>query len=75
MQQIKEAAGPDSQVVISEHALAHNHIEDADVVLGLVTPKLFAIAKKLKWVQSISSGVDSFMYSEFVNSEVVLTSE
>ena len=61
--------------MISEHSLAHNHIEDADVVLGLVTPKLFAAAKNLKWVQSISSGVDSFMYPEFVNSEVMLTSE
>ena len=75
LEQIKDAAGPDSQVVISEHSLAHNHIEDADVVLGLVTPKLFATAKNLKWVQSISSGVDSFMYPEFVNSEVLLTSE
>lgn len=75
LEQIKDAAGPDSRVVISEHSLAHNHIEDADVVLGLVTPKLFATAKNLKWVQSISSGVDSFMYPEFVNSEVLLTSE
>ena len=75
LEQIKDAAGPDSQVVISGHSLAHNHIEDADVVLGLVTPKLFATAKNLKWVQSISSGVDSFMYPEFVNSEVLLTSE
>jgi len=75
IQKIKEAAGPDSRVVISEHSLAHNEIEDADVVLGLVTPKLFVNAKKLSWVQSISSGVDSFMYPEFMNSDVLLTSE
>ena len=72
---IKEAAGRDSKVIISEHSLAINHIEDADVVLGIVTPKLFSASKKLRWVQSISSGVDSFMYPEFINSDVLLTSE
>ena len=72
---VEAAAGADSEVVVCEHSLARNHIEDADIVLGLVTPKLFAIAKKLRWVQSISSGVDSFMYPEFMNSSVLLTSE
>ena len=72
---IKTIAGADSEVVICEHANAHNHIVDADIVLGIVTPKLFSSAKKLRWVQSISSGVDSFMYPEFINSDVLLTSE
>ena len=72
---LKSVAGSDSEVVICEHADAHIHIVDADIVLGIVTPKLFSSAKKLRWVQSISSGVDSFMYPEFINSDVLLTSE
>lgn len=72
---LESAAGTDSEIVISEYADAHRHIGDADIVLGIVTPKLFSAAKKLRWVQSISSGVDSFMYPEFINSDVLLTSE
>lgn len=72
---LENAAGTDSEIVISEYADAHKHIADADIVLGIVTPKLFSAAKKLRWVQSISSGVDSFMYPEFINSDVLLTSE
>jgi len=72
---LESAAGTDSKIVISEYADAHKHIGDADIVLGIVTPKLFSAAKKLRWVQSISSGVDSFMYPEFINSDVLLTSE
>lgn len=72
---LESAAGTDSEIVISEYADAHKHIGDADIVLGIVTPKLFSAAKKLRWVQSISSGVDSFMYPEFINSDVLLTSE
>ena len=72
---LESAAGTDSEIVISEYADAHKHIGDADIILGIVTPKLFSAAKKLRWVQSISSGVDSFMYPEFINSDVLLTSE
>ena len=72
---LESAAGTDSEIVISEYADAHKHIGDAHTVLGIVTPKLFSAAKKLRWVQSISSGVDSFMYPEFINSDVLLTSE
>ena len=72
---LESAAGTDSEIVISEYADAHKHIGDADIVLGIVTPKLFSAAKNLRWVQSISSGVDSFMYPEFINSDVLLTSE
>ena len=73
--EIRTAAGADSTIVVSEYADAANHIGDADVVLGVVPPKLFSIAKRLRWVQSISSGVDAFMYPDFIESAVTLTSE
>ena len=74
-ERMREAAGGDADVVVCDYKSAPEHAAEVDVVLGIVPAGLFAAAPKLKWVQSISSGVDSFMYPEFVNSPVVLTSE
>ena len=71
---IRSAAG-DADIVVSDHREAIRHIADADVVLGFVTREMFLAARRLRWVQSISSGVDAFFYDEFRNSDVVLTSE
>ena len=72
---IQNAAGADASITVSHHKQAVQHAADAEVILGVVPPQLFAAAPRLRWVQSISSGVDSFMYPEFINSAVVLTSE
>ena len=72
---MREAAGPDAKVTVTPFREAVDHAADAEVILGIVPPELFAAAPRLRWVQSISSGVDSFMYPEFINSPVVLTSE
>ena len=74
MARIRGAAG-DAEIVVSEFRDAMRHIADADVVLGFVTREMFLAARSLRWVQSISSGVDPFMYEEFRASDVVLTSE
>ena len=71
---IRSAAG-DADIVVSDHREATRHIADADIVLGFVTREMFLAARRLRWVQSISSGVDMFLYDEFRGSEVVLTSE
>ena len=71
---IRSAAG-DADIVVSDHREAIRHIADADVVLGFVTHEMFLAARRLRWVQSISSGVDAFFYDEFRDSDVVLTSE
>ena len=71
---IRSAAG-DADIVVSDHREATRHIADADVVLGFVTREMFLAARRLRWVQSISSGVDMFLYDEFRDSDVVLTSE
>jgi D-2-hydroxyacid dehydrogenase (NADP+) len=72
---IQAAAGAEAEVIVCDYSQAQSHAADVDVILGIVPAKLFAAAKQLKWVQSISSGVDSFMYPEFINHPVVLTSE
>ena len=71
---IRSAAG-DADIVVWEPREATRHIADADVVLGFVTREMFLAARELRWVQSISSGVDMFLYDEFRDSDVVLTSE
>lgn len=73
---IDEAAGGDSVItVVSSPNEALQYAADADVLFGFCPPPLLAAAPKLKWVHAISSGVDMFLYPEFVERDVVLTSE
>ena len=48
---------------------------DVEVILGIVTERLFPAVPNLKWVHAIASGVDSLMFPDFVNSDIVLTGE
>lgn len=75
MARIESAAGSRSEITVCTPEQALTEANDADVILGVVPPELFASATKLRWVQSITSGVDAFMYPEFINSPVQLTSE
>ena len=69
------AASQGADVVVADPKDALDEVHDAEIVLGFVNRAMFEKAKSLKWVQSISSGVDMFLYDEFVESDVVLTSE
>lgn len=75
LDRIKQAAGPGAQVQICKQSEAMDHVQDVEVILGMVPRDLFAAANKLRWVHAIASGVDMFLYPEFINSNVVLTSE
>ena len=72
---IRTAAGPGAEVVISKQRDAEQHAEGVEVILGLVPPALFKAATRLRWVHAIASGVDMFLYPEFQNSSVILSSE
>jgi phosphoglycerate dehydrogenase-like enzyme len=72
---IRAAAGAGAQVIVTSPRHAHEHAEDADAILGFVPPPLFQAAPRLRWVHAIASGVDAFLYPEFAQSDVVLTSE
>lgn len=75
VERIRAAAGPGAEVVISKQRDAEAHAAGVEVILGLVPPPLFKAATSLRWVHAIASGVDMFLYPEFLNSEVILTSE
>jgi len=72
---IREAAGSDSEVIVCDLQQAMEQVEDATIVFGPAPAKLFSRARQLRWVQAIASGVDGYLYPEFVESDVVLTSE
>ena len=73
---IAEAAGPGSNVTLVDGAKEAAAVAaDVEVVLGVMPAKLFAAMAALRWVHATASGVDMFMYPEFVNSDVVLTGE
>ncbi len=49
-------------------------MRDTEVVFGDFSREMFDAAGKLKWVQSIGSGIDGVLFDEFVESDVILTS-
>lgn len=52
-----------------------NYIGDADVYMGWLNREAFQAAKKLKWIQSPSSGVNYYLeIPELLESDVLLTS-
>ena len=72
---IRAAAGSDAEVVVTTQAEAPRHAAQAEVILGGVPRELFQAAPRLRWAQATSSGVDPYLYPEFRDSEVLLTSE
>jgi D-2-hydroxyacid dehydrogenase (NADP+) len=49
-------------------------IADVDVMIGWrITPEVFAEAKKLKWIQFGSAGIDHTIFPELAESRVILT--
>ena len=73
---ITAAAPPGSTVkVASSLKQAGDFAADVEVMLGIVNERLFAQTPHLRWVHAIASGVDMFMFDDFINSDVVLTGE
>lgn len=76
IERIMEAAGPDSTVtVVDSDGEALEFAAETDVVLGFVTPQLYAAAPNLRWVHAIASGVNRYLYPAFRDGEVMLSSE
>ena len=76
LDQIGDAAGPDSEVMIAEdRAVVMSAMADAEVLLGQLDPEMFAVARQLKWVHATASGVDGYLFEEFKASDIPLTGE
>ena len=73
---IRKAAGPIADVVVANNREdAMEMIADTEILLGYLTPELFAEAKELKWVHATASGVDGYLFDEFKNADIPLTGE
>ena len=73
---IGAAAPNDSTIrVVSGIKEAAKVIGEVEVILGILNQKLFADAANLRWVHATASGVDMFMFDDFIGSDVVLTGE
>ena len=73
---IRESAGADVRITVAKSAAeAADLVEDVEVILGVITPAMFARARKLCWVHAITSGADAYLFPEMVESEVLLTGD
>lgn len=76
MARIRETAGPDAKITLAKSAKeAEAVMDDVEVILGVITLEMFKRAKKLTWVHAITSGADSYLFPEMVESEVMLSGD
>ena len=71
----RAAAGNQADIVVTQTpADFARELANADAVIGGVTKEEFVTAKKLKWVQTTSAGVENYSFwPEFMKSDVQLT--
>ena len=68
-----QSVTPEVKIVAAERGQLLSEAADADAIFGTINPELFRAAKKLKWVQVYSAGVEGYRFPEFLSSNVVLT--
>lgn len=71
--ELKAAAPRANFVAASTENDALREIRDADAVIGGIDQPLLRAARKLRWVQVGSAGVENVLFPELVNSNIVLT--
>jgi phosphoglycerate dehydrogenase-like enzyme len=71
----RAAAGSGADIIVARSAAEFaREIPNADGIIGGISKEQFPAAKKLKWVQTISAGVEAYSFwPEFVQSPVQLT--
>jgi phosphoglycerate dehydrogenase-like enzyme len=68
-----QAAAPGATILAGERATLATQVADADAIVGTINPELFRAAKKLRWVQVYSAGIEHYVFPELADSGVVLT--
>lgn len=53
-----EEAAPGETFIYKEGKAEREDVQNADIILGNVSPKLISTGDKLKWLQTNSAGVD-----------------
>ena len=74
LRQIQSSAEDIDLIIPDSSDDALEIMPEIDIIFGGMNRDMFKRAERLKWVQTWGAGVDGMMYSEFVHSEVILTS-
>lgn len=61
-------------VFVEDEEAARREIANAEILLGELTPALFPLAERLKWVQLPLAGLEGRLFPEFIDSDILLTS-
>ncbi|MGE5647677.1 MAG: D-2-hydroxyacid dehydrogenase [Acidobacteriota bacterium] len=64
---------PLARIVPVTRATLITEIADADAVIGSVSPAAVRAARRLKWVQALSAGVEHLLFPDLRDSAIVLT--
>ena len=70
-----QTVSEDNEIIVArtrEEQLAL--VGDVDIIFGSFSRPLFEAARQLKWVQTEGAGIDNLLFSEFVESPIILTS-
>lgn len=70
---VKKSVPGDEVATVSSRSELEREISEAEVIFGGISKELFSAAKKLKWIQTASVGVDGMLFSELVESQVIIT--
>lgn len=69
-----QVAAPSAEIVHTKSAEeAALGVDGAEVVMGMMSPGMFARAGSLRWFQSASAGLDNVLFPELIESDVTLT--
>ena len=71
--QITAIAGPMAVVNADDEAHALHHMPDADAFFGKITPRVLAVASRLRWVQAPTASLEHYLFPELVSHACVLT--
>ena len=71
--QLQSVAGDTDIIHAQDEATARAHIAEVDGMYGKITPELLAQAQKLRWVQAPVAGVEKYLFSDLVNSNITVT--
>ena len=57
-----DEAAPGETFIYIEGKAEREDVQNADIILGNVSPKLISTGDKLKWLQTNSAGVDGYIH-------------
>jgi phosphoglycerate dehydrogenase-like enzyme len=64
---------PDAPTADAQRKELLSQVADADAFIGGPTAEVIRAGKKLKWVQVLSAGVETYRYPELMESDILLT--